>query len=577
MPALSRNRRSHQTFGVTSRNTSRGVRLQHQPVVDSGRSPDETVRATALRALRPKGVRMRGGRTDSHATIGRNGSEMRFGLTRLASAVLAVTLTVNLALFAPAANANAGDSNSHAADFLLSQLVENERIETTFGEMSFPDAGLTADVLFALYAANVPEAQTAPALNWFASQVDSYTGAPENTFAGAVAKTLLVAAASENTDLFDVSALRDRLVNQITPSGRFVDTSSFGDFSNTITQSLAILALHRVAPDLLDATAVSYLASQACPDGGFPSSLEPDTCTSNVDATGFAVQALHATGETAAVTQALAWLTQELDAGRIDNANAAGLAASSFALTGALVARDQARDIIDGLQNGCVANVPQAIRFTASDAGDLTRATAQALFGRLGGNLATVTAPASGVLPVALDCPPRFSDLDYDTSLHASNIVALQQLGALGGFGDGTFRPRATVTRGQFATLLVAATGTPTVTDETPFTDLTGDTHATALTTLYVNGVITGFADNTVRGSARITRGQAAAMLQRFLEREATGPAPFNDVADSPFADAIAAMSEASVFQGVNGEFRPSALLRRDQTASVINQVVNLP
>lgn len=551
-----------------------------QPVVDNGRSPDtpSALPPFVLHSRRAFVCDARHGLTETHPRIG---MDMKFRSIKLASAVLAVTLTVGVSPLTGSAAANTSDADSHAAHFLVSQLVAGERIETTFGDMTFPDAGLTADVLFALYAANVPAAQTDPAVAWFATQVASYTGeASGDTYAGAVAKALIVADASGRTDLFAPNDLTDRLVATAQTSGRFSDISAFGDFSNTITQSLAIIALHRVAPDAVPAKAATYLASQACPDGGFPSSFDADTCTSSVDATGFAIQALHAAGDTARVEAAAAWLAAELDADRIVDANAAGLAATSFALAGRNEAFDRTQTIINGLQDGCAANVPQAIRFTRADAGDRTRATAQALFGRVGGDLRTVTAPATGVAPGALSCPPRFSDLDYDTSAHAANIVAIQQLGALAGFSDGTLRPRQSITRGQFASLLIDATQTAHVDAVTPFTDIAGDTHARALTTLHALGVITGFDDDTVRSGASITRGQAAAFISRFLVAQAASAATttnYTDIAGSPFAAAINDVTARGIFRGTNGQFVPGGPLRRDQAATVINLLVTQP
>ncbi|MEX2532867.1 MAG: S-layer homology domain-containing protein [Nitriliruptoraceae bacterium] len=503
---------------------------------------------------------------------------MRFRMMRLASAVLAVTLTVSTVQLAQPAAAETPQINAQAAAFLLTQLVDGERIETRFGEMSFPDAGLTADVIFASFQADVAADKTEPALTWLAAQTDAYTGVTSgDTYAGAVAKLLLVGEASGSDTLFGTDTLIGRLLDRHQTSGRFTDASSFGDFSNTITQSLAIIALSRSAPEQLPATAATYLAGQACTDGGFPSAFDTEVCTSNVDATGFAVQALRAAGNTAAVNAAVAWLTQELDAERITNANAAGLAASAFAATGSSDALARTQTIITGLQAGCAANMPGAIRFSATDVGDATRATAQALFGRLGGDLATVTAPTSGVVPVALSCPPRFSDLDYDASVHAANIVALQQADTLAGFGDGTFRPRAAITRGQFASLLVTATGTAEMTETTPFSDLVDDTHAAALGTLYARGVISGFRDGTVRGSAPITRAQAAAIVSRFIASGTAAPAAYSDIADTLFAKAIIDVTERGLFQGINGQFVPDGPLRRDQAASVIVNVVALP
>jgi hypothetical protein len=59
-----------------------------------------------------------------------------------------------------------------------------------------------------------------------------------------------------------------RLRALITPSGRFSDKSSFGDFSNGFSQSYAVLTLARAGS--VPPAAVSFLAGTACPDGGFP-------------------------------------------------------------------------------------------------------------------------------------------------------------------------------------------------------------------------------------------------------------------------------------------------------------------
>lgn len=142
------------------------------------------------------------------------------------------------------------------------------------------------------------------------------------------------------------------------PSGRFTDRSQFGDFSNAFTQSYALFALGE------DARGTAYLAGSQCPDGGFPVTFETSPGVSDVDATAIVIQALRAQGGS--------------------NANSTGLAA--------WVLRDRAaRDFLKSLQ---VRTGPDAgaIAFDASgfDKANAPRATAQAVLGLTGANLATL-------------------------------------------------------------------------------------------------------------------------------------------------------------------------------------------
>lgn len=67
--------------------------------------------------------------------------------------------------------------------------------------------------------------------------------------------------------------------------------------------------------------------------------------------------------------------------------------------------------------------------------------------------------------------------------------------------------------------------------------------------------VVQGYADQTFRPEALVTRGQAAAMLNRILQKRATQPVMFRDVGQSnPFARDIAAMNEAGILKGYENE-----------------------
>jgi hypothetical protein len=336
---------------------------------------------------------------------------------RAASAVLVVTTSALGAPAAMAAPTTTDDPVAAAAGWLATQLVDGERIETAFGGDLYPDHGLTADVVFALAGVGVAADGIAAATDWLEEQVDAYTGeAWGDVYAGSVGKLLVVAATTGRdasdfggTDL--VALLEDREQG----SGRYSDRTE-GDWSNVITQSLAVLGLHRTPGAAPSSEAISYLATQACEDGGFPSELEPATCTSDVDATGFAVQALLplSGGDadlTTTVADAVAWLVAEQATdGSFGgpespaNANSTASAASALAAAGEDAAVADARRFLLSLQAGCGDEEVGAISFDASDPGDRTRASAQAVLGLVDVNLATVVATGASTDVPLLGC-----------------------------------------------------------------------------------------------------------------------------------------------------------------------------
>jgi LPXTG-motif cell wall-anchored protein len=334
-------------------------------------------------------------------------SNLRAGIVLTAAASLALS-TLGVAHAEPVTT---DDPAAAAAGWLATQLSDGERIVNT--DFGFDDAGLTADVVFALASAGVASGSIGSATDWLATQVGGYTGTESaedgftGVYAGATAKLILVAnTTGRDPRAFGGTDLVAQLEAREQADGRFTDDSSFGDFSNVITQSLAILALERTSGTDASDVAVALLAAQACDDGGFPQDLQPATCTASIDATGFAIQALAAAGETAAVDAAAAWLVSvQAGDGGFGNANSTGLAAVALALGGQDAAVEAARANLIGLQADCTDERAGAILFDASDGGDPVRASAQAVPGITGISLATVSAAGASADVPAFDCP----------------------------------------------------------------------------------------------------------------------------------------------------------------------------
>ena len=161
------------------------------------------------------------------------------------------------------------------------------------------------------------------------------------------------------------------------------------------------------AGESVSTASVDVLLAQQCADGGFRGTLGGATCTSDLDATAFAAQALIAAGSDAAADEALDALAaeQRTDGGfesadGITNANTTGVAAQAFAAGGRAGELADAQAFLVSLQYGCTS--PAALRggiafsaatrsATAPTDSDL-RATPQATLGLTGQSLLSVTA-----------------------------------------------------------------------------------------------------------------------------------------------------------------------------------------
>ncbi|OMP66612.1 C40 family peptidase [Domibacillus epiphyticus] len=111
------------------------------------------------------------------------------------------------------------------------------------------------------------------------------------------------------------------------------------------------------------------------------------------------------------------------------------------------------------------------------------------------------------------------------------------------------------------------------------FTDLpkSGST-VSAIKTLTDKEIITGYGDYTFRPEVKVTRGQAAAIINRVLGLKPSVMSHFKDVPKSNrFAYDIAAMREANIMNGYEGKlFKPEAEMTRNEMAALIQRAFDL-
>ncbi|MBN1321048.1 MAG: S-layer homology domain-containing protein, partial [Thermoleophilia bacterium] len=132
------------------------------------------------------------------------------------------------------------------------------------------------------------------------------------------------------------------------------------------------------------------------------------------------------------------------------------------------------------------------------------------------------------LLTTGVSAADHWSDISDQDWLDTYQVSAQEVRAVAEGFGDGTFRPTALVSRAQFAKMAVDGLGVPVTRPDAPtFSDTPESDHFYP----WIEGaaathLIGGYADGSFRGPQSISRQQANSMVGLYLsqrELEATG------------------------------------------------------
>jgi hypothetical protein len=172
---------------------------------------------------------------------------------------------------------------------------------------------------------------------------------------------------------------------------------------------------------------------------------------------------------------------------------------------------------------------------------------------------------ADGVLPRGCPLPPKpqpphplqgacggFDDVAASDPSCAA-VRLLTALHVVSGYGDGTFRPDNSVTRAEFAKLLVLALGLPPApAAAVAFPDVAGHWAARQgyLQTAVAVGALNGYPDGTFRPDASISRAEAVKVAVAALGAVPAGPPPDACAAVAGDASHTAAQTFADVSAG---------------------------
>lgn len=152
------------------------------------------------------------------------------------------------------------------------------------------------------------------------------------------------------------------------------------------------------------------------------------------------------------------------------------------------------------------------------------------------------------------------------------------------GYADGTFRPNASVTRAQMASMLarhLTNDNIPTV--QASFKDTEKHGAKDAIEYVKAQGLFQGTTATTFNPNGTITRAQMAAVVVRWMEQQGTelpldAKSAFVDVkANHWAAEAIAKVNALGIMTGTSDTtFNPEGALTRAQAVKVLNQLFEL-
>ena len=179
--------------------------------------------------------------------------------------------------------------------------------------------------------------------------------------------------------------------------------------------------------------------------------------------------------------------------------------------------------------------------------------------------------------------PSLFADISGHWAETA--VIKAVQKGMFDGFPDGTFRPQAVLTRGEYVAALWNMAGQPTVTGKTSFQDIATQRKAVrdAVQWAYVSGYISGTSTATFSPDLPLTRQAAVKILFAFHGEKSGAETLLSSFIDNAFTDsdkisvwARPAMNWAVYHELIQGDrtaaLNPGAIMTRAQAAVLLNR-----
>lgn len=145
---------------------------------------------------------------------------------------------------------------------------------------------------------------------------------------------------------------------------------------------------------------------------------------------------------------------------------------------------------------------------------------------------------------------------------------------------DGLVHPEAPITRAEVATIffrmLTDESREQLWSQSNPYADVAPNMWCNAaISTMTVGGIVQGYPDGSFRPRANITRAEFAAMAVRFFDVEYDGPDMFSDTTGHWASDLINKAASAGIILGFqDGSFRPDQDITRAEAIAIFNRVL---
>lgn len=160
-----------------------------------------------------------------------------------------------------------------------------------------------------------------------------------------------------------------------------------------------------------------------------------------------------------------------------------------------------------------------------------------------------------------------------------SEIMYLLQLGLISGYPDGSIRPDWNTTRAEVAGLLTSVLELDiNITGESPYSDALPMWAKPYIIATSLNEIFEGYPDNTFRANQTITRQEFAAVLVKAAQLKSSDDynIPFSDVTEQTWGvKYIKALHESNIINGYpDGTFRPNIRITRAEMFIMIAHLI---
>lgn len=128
----------------------------------------------------------------------------------------------------------------------------------------------------------------------------------------------------------------------------------------------------------------------------------------------------------------------------------------------------------------------------------------------------------------------KFTDVNEDNWFNIS-VSTLANIGVIGGYSDGSFKPNQYITRAEFVALMIKLFDINSENVMNRFTDVSeNDWYYNAILASVNKGFIAGYPDGSFKPNQFITRAEACKIVNKMLDRKPTKPGFYNHLIDWP-------------------------------------------